>query len=45
MTSAQPDVLSTLLAIVLIDLVLAGDNAIIIGMAARNVLEADHGTR
>jgi len=37
MTSAQPDVLSALLAIVLIDLVLAGDNAIIIGIAARNV--------
>jgi YjbE family integral membrane protein len=34
---AQPDVLSALLAIVLIDLVLAGDNAIIIGIAARNV--------
>lgn len=37
MTSAPPDVLSALLAIVLIDLVLAGDNAIIIGIAARNV--------
>jgi YjbE family integral membrane protein len=32
-----PDFLSALLAIVLIDLVLAGDNAIIIGIAARNV--------
>jgi YjbE family integral membrane protein len=31
------DFLSALLAIVLIDLVLAGDNAIVIGMAARNV--------
>ncbi len=37
MTPAQPDFLSALLAIVLIDLVLAGDNAIIIGIAARNV--------
>jgi YjbE family integral membrane protein len=37
MTSAPPDFLSALLAIVLIDLVLAGDNAIIIGIAARNV--------
>lgn len=31
------DFLSALLAIVLIDLILAGDNAIVIGMAARNV--------
>ncbi|GAB6181652.1 TerC family protein [Desulfotomaculum defluvii] len=31
------DFLSALLAIVLIDLVLAGDNAIVVGMAARNV--------
>ena len=37
MTPAQPDFLSALLAIILIDLVLAGDNAIIIGIAARNV--------
>lgn len=37
MTPAQPDVVSALFAIVLIDLVLAGDNAIIIGIAARNV--------
>jgi YjbE family integral membrane protein len=37
MTSAPPDLLSALFAIVLIDLVLAGDNAIIIGIAARNV--------
>jgi YjbE family integral membrane protein len=37
LTPAQPDVLSALFAIVLIDLVLAGDNAIIIGIAARNV--------
>jgi YjbE family integral membrane protein len=37
MTPAPPDFLSALLAIVLIDLVLAGDNAIIIGIAARNV--------
>ena len=37
MTPAQPDMLSALLAIILIDLVLAGDNAIIIGIAARNV--------
>ena len=35
--STPPDFLSALLAIVLIDLVLAGDNAIIIGIAARNV--------
>lgn len=31
------DFLSALLAIILIDLVLAGDNAIVIGMAARNI--------
>lgn len=37
MTTAPPDFLSALLAIILIDLVLAGDNAIIIGIAARNV--------
>jgi YjbE family integral membrane protein len=37
MNPAQPDLLSALLAIILIDLVLAGDNAIIIGIAARNV--------
>jgi YjbE family integral membrane protein len=37
MMSSPPDFLSALLAIVLIDLVLAGDNAIIIGIAARNV--------
>jgi len=32
-----PDFFSALLAIVLLDLVLAGDNAIVIGLAARNV--------
>ncbi len=37
MTSIPPDFLSALLSIILIDLVLAGDNAIIIGIAARNV--------
>ena len=37
---AQPDVRwSALRAIILIDLVLAGDNAIVIGLAARNVPE------
>jgi YjbE family integral membrane protein len=39
MTTAPPDLLSALLAIILIDLVLAGDNAIIIGIAARNVAQ------
>jgi YjbE family integral membrane protein len=39
MTNAPPDLLSALLAIILIDLVLAGDNAIIIGIAARNVAQ------
>ncbi|RNB54454.1 TerC family protein [Brevibacillus gelatini] len=33
----QPEFWSALLAIVVIDLVLAGDNAIVIGMAARNL--------
>jgi YjbE family integral membrane protein len=33
----SPDFFSALLAIVLLDLVLAGDNAIVIGLAARNV--------
>jgi len=37
MTTGHPDIVSALLAIILIDLVLAGDNAIIIGIAARNV--------
>jgi YjbE family integral membrane protein len=37
MTSVPPDFLSALISIILIDLVLAGDNAIIIGIAARNV--------
>ena len=33
----QPEFWSALLAIIVIDLVLAGDNAIVIGMAARNL--------
>jgi YjbE family integral membrane protein len=33
----SPDFFSALMAIVLLDLVLAGDNAIVIGLAARNV--------
>ena len=33
----SPDFFSALLAIVVIDLVLAGDNAIVIALAARNV--------
>jgi YjbE family integral membrane protein len=33
----SPEFLSALMAIVLLDLVLAGDNAIVIGLAARNV--------
>ena len=37
MTAFTPDWWSALAAIVLIDLVLAGDNAIVIGLAARNV--------
>ena len=37
MTPVPPDFLSALVSIILIDLVLAGDNAIIIGIAARNV--------
>jgi len=32
-----PDFFSALLAIIVIDLVLAGDNAIVIAMAARNL--------
>ena len=33
----NPDFFSGLLAIILLDLVLAGDNAIVIAMAARNL--------
>jgi len=36
-TPASPEFFSALLAIILIDLVLAGDNALVIGIAARNV--------
>lgn len=37
----SPDFWMALLSIILIDLVLAGDNAIVIGLAARNVQKAD----
>ena len=37
MTLAAPDFLSGLLTIILLDLVLAGDNAIVIALAARNL--------
>lgn len=37
----QADVFTALLSIVLIDLVLAGDNAIVIGLAARNLPKQD----
>ena len=40
MTPSSPGFYSALLAIVLIDLVLAGDNALVIGIAARNVPKA-----
>ena len=33
----SPEFFSALLAIIMIDLVLAGDNALVIGLAARNV--------
>ena len=36
-----PDFWSVLFAIVVIDLVLAGDNAIVIGLAARNLPKDD----
>jgi YjbE family integral membrane protein len=39
----SPDVLSALLQVVLIDLVLAGDNAIVIGLAAAGLPEAQRG--
>lgn len=37
----SPEFWMALLSIVLIDLVLAGDNAIVIGLAARNVPQQD----
>ncbi|WP_243292208.1 TerC family protein [Bacillus sp. FJAT-47783] len=37
MTFWTPDFLSSLMSIIIIDLVLAGDNAIVIGLAARNL--------
>lgn len=37
----SPEFWMALLSIILIDLVLAGDNAIVIGLAARNVQKAD----
>ena len=36
----SPEFFSALVAIIVIDLVLAGDNAIVIALAARNVPEA-----
>jgi YjbE family integral membrane protein len=39
----SPDVLSALLQVVLIDLVLAGDNAIVIGLAAAGLPDAQRG--
>jgi YjbE family integral membrane protein len=39
----SPDVLNALLQVVLIDLVLAGDNAIVIGLAAAGLPEAQRG--
>ena len=38
-----PDFWSALLAIIIIDLVLAGDNAILIGLAARNLPKEQKG--
>ena len=38
----SPEFLSALLAIIVIDLVLAGDNAIVIAMAARNLPDDLH---
>lgn len=37
----SPEFWAALLSIILIDLVLAGDNAIVIGLAARNVPQKD----
>ena len=37
------DALTALLQVVLIDLVLAGDNAIVIGLAAAGLIEAQRG--
>ena len=39
----SPEFMSALLAIVVIDLVLAGDNAIVIGLAAAGLPEAHRG--